>query len=54
MTVLQACEDATFRNRDFFLVNFDMGPFNNYMDEIRGEGVQKCMFLSTLRAEIYI
>ena len=34
-------EDATFRNRDFFLDNFDMGPFNNYVDKMRGEGVQK-------------
>ena len=41
MTVLQTREDATFRNRDFFLVNFDMGPFNNYVDKMRGEGVQK-------------
>ena len=22
----------------FFLVNFDMGPFNNYVDKMRGEG----------------
>ena len=46
MTVLQTREDATFRNRDFFLVNFDMGPFNNYVDKMRGEGVQK---ISTFR-----
>ena len=25
------------------------GPFNNYVDKMRGEGVKKCLFLSTLR-----
>ena len=25
------------------------GSFNNYLDELRGEGVRKCLFLSTLR-----
>ena len=25
------------------------GPFNNCVDKIRGEGVKKCLFLSTLR-----
>ena len=48
MTVLQTREDATFRNRDFFLVNFDMGPFNNYVDKMRRDGVKKCLILSTL------
>ena len=24
------------------------GPFNNYVDKMRGEGVKKCLFLSTL------
>mgnify|MGYP001209022383 CR=1 FL=1 len=26
-----------------------IGAFNNYVDKIRGEGVKKCLFLSTLR-----
>ena len=25
------------------------GPFNNYVDKIRGQGLKKCLFLSTLR-----
>ena len=25
------------------------GAFNNYVDKMRGEGVKKCQFLSTLR-----
>ena len=25
------------------------GPFNNYGDKMRGEGVKKCLFLSMLR-----
>ena len=25
------------------------GAFNNYVDKMRGEGVKKCLFLSTLR-----
>ena len=25
------------------------GPFNNYVDKMREEGGQKCLFLSTLR-----
>ena len=25
------------------------GPFNDYVDKMRGEGVKKCLFLSTLR-----
>ena len=24
------------------------GPFNDYVDKMRGEGVKKCVFLSTL------
>ena len=28
---------------------FYKGAFNNYVDKIRGEGVKKCLFLSTLR-----
>ena len=27
----------------------DQGAFNNYMDKMRGEGVKKCLFLSTLK-----
>ena len=27
------------------------GAFNNYVDKMRGEGVKKCLFLSTLRVE---
>ena len=26
-----------------------MGPFNNYVDKMREEGLKKCLFLSTLR-----
>ena len=25
------------------------GPFNNYVEKMRGEGVKKCLFVSTLR-----
>ena len=35
-----------------FVLTFDIsykGPFNNYVDKMRGEGVRKCLFLSTLR-----
>ena len=27
------------------------GPFNNYVDKMRGEGVKKCLFLSSLRVQ---
>ena len=27
------------------------GPFNNYVDKIKGEGVKKCLFLSKLRVK---
>ena len=36
----------------YILLASDMrakGPFNNYVDKMRGEGVKKCLFLSTLR-----
>ena len=34
-----------------FVKMFDLGwgPFTNYVDKMRGEGVKKCLFLSTLR-----
>ena len=28
---------------------FSKGPFNNYVDKMRGRGGQKCLFLSTFR-----
>ena len=27
------------------------GPFNNYVDNMRGEGVKKCLFLPMLRVQ---
>ena len=36
----------SFANYHLYL---PMGPFNNYVDKMRGGGGQKCLFLSTLR-----
>ena len=30
---------------------YTKGPFNNYVDKMRGEGVKKCLFLFTLRSK---
>ena len=34
-----------FRSKGLYIVRRD--PFNNYVDKMRGEGVKKCLFLST-------
>ena len=43
-----------FKNEAFTLTNIicgkaAKGAFNNYVDKMRGGGVKKCLFLSTLK-----
>ena len=39
----------TRAGRPLFLLRSAKGAFNNYVDKMRGEGVKKCLFLSTRR-----
>ena len=52
-TLWDVCSQQSF----LLLLNFlflspQKGPFNNNVDKMRGDGVKKCLFLSTLRAQI--
>ena len=50
LALILSVANAPFKNTNFVKIDVRpiKGPFNNYVDKMRGGG-QKCLFLSTLR-----